>query len=270
MNFFESVFADQDRQRRERSVDGIAIAKVTGRMADGTYELRYLSMGGTAPSAPARMMMPNAGNKRGMYWMPEPGDEVVVAFEGGDSNAPIILGALFNAELATPDQAKPSNDNDVRTMVSRSGHEVTFDDLPSAGKVMVKTHGGRSLTLDDTPPGKIKLETPTGISIELDDATGTLRLTAPTAIVLDAAALQLSVGGVSVAPGAAPGSGTMSISLPAAVSIQSAAISLNATAITLTTTGTMPTCMVVIDGKPFGLHVHGPPGGPPTTPPVMP
>ena len=134
----------------------------------------------------------------------------------------------------------------------------------------MKTQGGRSLTLDDTPPGKITLETPTGISIELDDATGTLTLTAPTAIVLDAAALQLSVGGVSVAPGAAPGSGTMSISLPAAVSIQSAAISLNATAITLTTTGTMPTCMVVIDGKPFGLHVHGPPGGPPTTPPVMP
>ena len=65
MSFFDSVFADQDRERRERSVHGIAIAKVAGRMADGTYELRYLGMGGDAPSAPARMMMPNAGSKRG-------------------------------------------------------------------------------------------------------------------------------------------------------------------------------------------------------------
>jgi phage baseplate assembly protein gpV len=274
MDFFDSVFADQDRQRRERSVHGIAVAKVTGRMGDGTYELRYLGMGGDTPSAPARMMMPNAGNKRGMYWMPEAGDEVVVGFEGGDPNAPIILGALFNAESPTPDQAKPSDENNVRTLVSRSGHEVTLDDSPSAGKVTVKTKDGRTLTLDDTPPGKVTLETPSGISIKLDDASGTLTLKAPLAIVLESASLALSVGGLSIAPGAGPPvPGTMSIALPAAVSITSAAITMNAAAITLTTTGTMPTSTVVIDGKPFGLHVHGPPPPatlPPPTPPVLP
>jgi uncharacterized protein involved in type VI secretion and phage assembly len=270
MDFFDSVFADQDRQRRERSVHGIAIAKVTGRMGDGTYTVQFMGMGGDAPSAPARMMMPNAGNKRGMYWMPEVGDEVVVAFESGDSNAPIILGALFNSESPTPDQAKPSDQNNVRTIVSRSGHEITLDDSPSAGKVIVKTKGGRALTLDDTPPGKVTMETPNGISIALDDTTGTLTLKAPTAIVLESASLTLKVGGMSVQPGAAPGSGTMTIAVPTSVSIQSAAISMTAMAIALNTTGTMPTCAVIIDGKPFGLHVHGPPGGPPATPPVMP
>ena len=243
MSFFDEVFADRDRQRRDRSVQGIAIGKVTGRMGDGTYELRYLSMGGDAPSAPARMMMPNAGNQRGMYWMPEVGDEVVVAFEGGDSNAPIILGALFNSESPAPDQAKPSNENNVRTIVSRSGHEITLDDSPSAGKVTIRTKQGRSLTLDDTPPGKLKFETPIGISIEMDDATGTLTLRAPIAIVLESPS----------------------------VSVRSAAISLQAAAITLTTTGAMPTCAVIIDGKPFGLHVHGLPlPAPPLTPPVQP
>ncbi|HEX3864902.1 MAG TPA: phage baseplate assembly protein V [Stellaceae bacterium] len=271
MDFFDSVFADQDRQRRDQPIQGILIAKVTGRMGDGTYELQYLSMGGNAPSAPARMMMPSAGSKRGMYWMPEPGDEVVVAFESGDSNAPIILGALFNNASPTPDQAKPSNENNVRTIVSRSGHEVTLDDTPAAGKVTVKSKQGRLLELDDTPPGKVTLSTPKGISITLDDATGTLTLEAPTAIVLQTASLELNVGGMSVAPGAMPGTGTMTIAVPAAVSIQSAAISLQGAAITLTTTGTMPTCTVIIDGKPFGLHVHGPPPpAPPVTPPVQP
>jgi len=271
MDFFDSVFADQDRQRRDRSVQGISIAIVTGRMGDGTYSLQFLGMGGDAPSAPARMMMPNAGSKRGMYWMPEIGDEVVVAFESGDSNSPIVLGALYNGQSPVPDQAKPSDENNIRTLVSRTGHEVTFDDSPSAGKVAVKTKTGLCLLLDDTPPGKITIDTPKGISIEMDEATGTLTLKAPASIVLESASLTLSVGGMSVAPGAAPGTGTFDISVPAAVSIKSAAISMNAAAITLTTTGTMPTCAVVIDGKPFGLHVHGLPlPSPPATPPVQP
>src|SRR5689334_9336724 len=71
MDFFDSVFADQNRERRDRTMQGVAVAHVTGRMEDGTYELRYLGMGGNAPSAPARMMMPNAGASRGMHWMPE-------------------------------------------------------------------------------------------------------------------------------------------------------------------------------------------------------
>jgi len=272
MSFFDEVFAERERQRRERPVPGIAIARVTGRMGDGTYELSYLSMGSNAPSAPARMMMPSAGNKRGVYWMPEVGDEVVVAFEGGDSNAPVVLGALFNAQSPTPDQAKPSNDNNVRTIVSRSGHEITLDDSPAAGKVTIRSKDGRQLILDDTLPGKVTLETPHGVSVVLDDTTGTLTLKAPTAIVLESAALQLSVGGMTVAPSASAGAGTgtMSISVPAAVSIQSAAISLQAAAISLTTTGAMPGA-VIIDGKPFGLHVHGAPlPAPPVTPPVQP
>jgi uncharacterized protein involved in type VI secretion and phage assembly len=253
MDFFDSVFADQDRERRERSIHGISIATVTGRMGDGTYSLQFLGMGGNAPSAPARMMMPNAGNKRGMYWMPEVGDEVVVAFEGGDSNAPIVLGALFNSQSPTPDQAKPSNDNNIRTIVSRSGHEITLDDSPSAGKVTVRTNGGRTLTLDDTPPGKVSMVTPAGISIELDDATGTLTLKAPTAIVLETAALALNVGGLTVLPGANPGTGIVDITVPTALTVQAAAIAMNAAAIALTTTGTKATSAMVLDGTPLEI-----------------
>ena len=206
-----------------------------------------------------------------MYWMPEVGDEVVVAFESGDPNTPIILGALYNNDSPTPEQARPSNDNHVRTLVSRSGHEVTLDDTPAAGKVTVRTKDGRTLVLDDTPPGRATLETPGGLALTLDDATGTLTLRAPTAIVLQSASLQLAVGGMSVAPGASAGTGMLTIDVPGAVSVRSAMISLQGAAVMLTTTGTMPTSMVVIDGKPFGLHMHGPPPpGVPTTVGVFP
>src|SRR5215469_6507334 len=174
MGFFDSVFSDQDRQRREQTLQGIHIGKVSGRMDDGTFSLQFLGMGGSAPSAPARQMMPGAGNKRGMYMMPEVGDEVVVAFEGGDSNSPIVLGGLFNNQSPSPDQANPSNDNNVRTIVSRSGHEITMDDSAGAGKVTLKSSSGRVLTLDDSGAGKVTLGTPAGLSIELDDGGGTL------------------------------------------------------------------------------------------------
>jgi phage baseplate assembly protein gpV len=251
MNFVDAAFQSQNTQRREQPVHGIAIAIVTGRMGDGTYELRYLSMGANAPSAPARMMMPSAGSKRGVYWMPEAGDEVVVAFEGSDSNSPIILGALYNSNSAPPDQAKPSNDNNVRTIVSRSGHEITLDDSAGAGKVTLKTNGGRTVTLDDTPPGKISMSTPSGVSIELDDATGTLTLKAPLGIVLETAALSLNVGGLAAAPGAVPGTGMMNLTLPAALMVQSAAITMNASTIVLTTTGSKLTSTIVLDGTPL-------------------
>src|SRR5262245_6538242 len=132
MEFVDSVFADQNEKRRDRPLHGIVTAKVSGRMADGTYELAYLSMGGDAPSAPARVMMPMTGPRRGAYFMPEVGDEVVVGFDAGDTNMPVILGAVWNNEAPFPDQAKPSSDNNVRTIVSRSGHELTFDDTSGA------------------------------------------------------------------------------------------------------------------------------------------
>jgi hypothetical protein len=112
-----------------------------------------------------------------------------------------------------------------------------------SGKVTVKTKGGRSLTLDDTPPGKVSLETPLGISIVLDDALGTLTLKAPISIILETAALQLNVGGLTVLPGAAPGTGSVVAMVPTSVVIQSETITL--------TSAPKPNGAVIINGIPM-------------------
>src|SRR4051794_12552542 len=117
-------------QAREQLVHGLVTAKVRSIEDDGSYLLDYLSMSSDEPSAPARVMMPMAGANRGTYFLPQPGDEVVVAFELGNTNLPIILGAVWNNESPVPSQARPSPDNHVRTIVSRSGHELTLDDTP--------------------------------------------------------------------------------------------------------------------------------------------
>ena len=271
---FETLLDERYANRREPTVPGVLTAKVTGRMEDGTFELQYLSMGDNTPSAPARVMAPTAGAQRGSWTMPEIGDEVVVAFDAGDTNNPIILGAVWNDESPPPDQAEPSEDNHIRTFVSRAGHEITFDDRPAGGKVKIRTERGHEVLLDDTPPGKITISSATGNVIELDDATQTLTLRSRLAIALESTAITFGSGGVVLGPlsPSSPLSATPTptiIESPLSIKLKSPLISLEATTIELKTTGSAATSMVTIDGKPFGTHTHGIPPGP-ITPPVTP
>lgn len=245
MSFLDSLMAAEREQARERRVFGIVSAIVRRILDDGTYEVSYLSMASDEPSSPARVMMPMCGRGRGTYFMPEVGDEVIVAFESGDLNQPVILGAVWNERDQPPTQATPSTDNHVRTIVSRSGHELTFDDSPGREKITLKTKGGRALVLDDTPPGKVSVSTPMGNSLELEDGTGTLKLSAAIKIEFSAPSLSFSTT-------------QLSITAPAGVQV--------------TTTGVVTASTFVIDGVPFGLHVHRPPVVLPTasTGPVSP
>lgn len=44
-----------------------------------------------------RMAVPHAGGTRGFMFMPEVGDEVLVTFEHGDAERPIVVGCLWNS-----------------------------------------------------------------------------------------------------------------------------------------------------------------------------
>ncbi|MBX2796110.1 MAG: hypothetical protein KTR31_00535 [Myxococcales bacterium] len=254
---FEVLLRERYAARQDPTVSGVVTAIVTGRMPDGTYELDYLSMGAGAPSAPARVMAPVAGARRGAYAMPEEGDEVVVAFDAGDPNNPIILGGVWNDPAPVPDQAEASDANHVRAFVSRSGHHITFDDRPAAGKVKVRTNRGHEVLLDDTLPGTVTITSAAGVTIELDDATQSLTLRAAAEVRVESAAITLAAGTVQTAPAppdlapAAPPLPTR-LSHPVQVAIESPTIALRAAAIELTTTGNPATSMVVIDGTPFG------------------
>src|SRR5262245_60407294 len=139
MGFVHSMNQEEDRRAAAPLVCGLVVAKVSRRLDDGTYELVYDSIGSGEKSAPARVVMPMAGNGRGAYFMPEPEDEVIVGFEQGDPNLPIVLGAVWN-ESQTPAGAVRASEsgNDVRGIVSRSGHQLVFDDAAGREKVTLR------------------------------------------------------------------------------------------------------------------------------------
>ena len=50
----------------------------------------------------ARLLTPFAGNGRGIAFLPEIGDEVVVGFEEGDPERPYVVGAVWNGKDVCP------------------------------------------------------------------------------------------------------------------------------------------------------------------------
>ncbi|MBK9036705.1 MAG: hypothetical protein IPL61_36555 [Myxococcales bacterium] len=85
----------------------------------------------------ATVVSPGAGKDRGWFTLPEVDDEVLCMFEHGDISRPVILGALWNGK----DKPADKNDgaNERRTIVSKTGSKLTFDDKE---KELTITDGG--------------------------------------------------------------------------------------------------------------------------------
>lgn len=167
---FDEVFSRMtefaERWQRQQPQLGLAFAEVAS-VQDGEYTLTYLSGNHDAPSAPARVATFMAGGGRGAYFMPEVGDEVVVGFEMGNLNRPVILGALWSDVDAPPPNVDTASSNNIRQIRSRAGHEITLDDSPGGGKVQIKIAGdppaaGFEITIEAGPSPKINIKT-TGV-----------------------------------------------------------------------------------------------------------
>jgi len=87
-----------------------------------------------------------SGNSMGTLFVPEVGDQVLVAFHLGYLNQPFVIGSLWNSEKKPP--AKDEKNN-IRKIFSREGHELIFDDTSGKGKVTLKTKKGVMLEIDD-------------------------------------------------------------------------------------------------------------------------
>jgi uncharacterized protein involved in type VI secretion and phage assembly len=152
----------------------------------------------------ARLATLMAGNDRGTWFVPEPDDEVLVAFEAGDPRRPYVVGALWNGQDAAPETMQAGNP--IRSITSRSGIVITFDDTPGAVKLTLETPGGQTITCTDTPPA-IQVEDSTGNSVKLE-ASG-ISITAASKITLTAGTVEVSAGMVTVNAGMSTFSGVV-------------------------------------------------------------
>lgn len=110
--------------------------------------------GSPMESAWARVVAPGGGKSRGLYFLPEVDDEVVVAFESGDLARPLVIGGLWSSKDAPPRVGEVTGaDGQLRERViqSRTGHVIVLDDgaSPGAGKIVIRDGSGKyDITLD--------------------------------------------------------------------------------------------------------------------------
>lgn len=163
----------------------------------GRVRVRLPWLDGEIASIWARLVRPDAGPERGFFFIPEVGDEVVVSFLGGDARHPVVLGSLWNGQHDAPESLDPQA-NAIRSIVSRSGHRLAFDDSDGAGKLQVKTAAEQTVTLDDSSGAeKVELKDAAGNTVTMESSG--LTVTAPSGdITLDAPAGKIALSALRI------------------------------------------------------------------------
>jgi len=123
----------------------------------------------------ARTATPMAGPGRGMYFLPEVDDEVLVAFDHGDVRFPYVLGSLWNGKDAPPEE-NGDGKNNRRLIHSRSGHLIRLDDESGNEKIeIIDKTGSNSITIKSsdnsltiTCTGKLSIHATQGIEMTSD------------------------------------------------------------------------------------------------------
>lgn len=159
----------------------------------------------------ARVVQAGAGAGRGMLWLPEVGDEVLVGFEHGELDAPYVLGGLFNGVDRPPAlAAEPVDGNSgeiaARALVGRTGHRLELiESGTGANEVRLATgDGAQRLVLDAKGTavtlhgdGTVEISGVRGVTV--DAGTGVLEFKGGTVTVTATGSLELSGAAVKVA-----------------------------------------------------------------------
>lgn len=145
------------------------------------------TQGGDPPEGWAVVVTPYADADQGYQMLPEIGSTVVVGFLAGHLDHPYVVGAVWNGDAPSPEVLTDAND--LRLIQSRSGSRLEFDDTPGAVAVRVTTPGGHEVVMDDAGRS-VRVTASSGASIELTAAGG---------VVVDAAStVQVNAAMVTV------------------------------------------------------------------------
>jgi phage protein D len=136
------------------TIPGVApaiVTNVTDPAKLGRVQVKFPWLNDSYETFWARMCQFGAGPNSGAVYLPDVGDEVLVAFEQGHISHPFIIGGLHNGVDKPPVDDKLLDNGKVtkRLIVSRAGHRFTFFEGAQESGVQVQTAGGLVVNLDD-------------------------------------------------------------------------------------------------------------------------
>ena len=159
MNLYRTIAEGVQRELEAGSLSGVVVGLVSNNEdPDGMarVKLTFPWLTDTEESAWARVTSFMAGGERGGYFLPEVGDEVLVAFEHGDINRAYVIGSLWNG-VDKPPAANDDGKNNIRRIKSRSGHVITLDDTDGGEKIEIKDKTEKNSIIWDTAKNTITI-----------------------------------------------------------------------------------------------------------------
>lgn len=119
----------------------------------GRVKVRFPWMTDDQESDWVRVTAPAAGDRCGVFFMPEEHDQVLVAFSHSHIERSYVLGVLWSNASKPPDE-----DRAKRQLKSRSGHTITLDDTKDAEQISIIDKSGKNRIVLDAKNNTIAIE----------------------------------------------------------------------------------------------------------------
>ncbi|MDT7041462.1 phage baseplate assembly protein V [Candidatus Nitronereus thalassa] len=144
----------------------------------------------------ARLACPMAGAGRGTWWIPDVGDEVLVAFEGGNPGAPYVVGALWNGQDQPPESMDGEGNNDLKTLKTRSGVRLRINDKEGQESMELRTPAGQRIEIKDGSGGQVHIMDTNGNVIKLTSSG--IEISSSAKVKINASTLDVSAATVKL------------------------------------------------------------------------
>ncbi|WP_029135750.1 phage baseplate assembly protein V [Nakamurella lactea] len=150
---------------------GMVVGVVTdvGSKSDANLvvKVKFPTLGDGIESHFARVVALGAGSRRGMTFLPEINDEVLIGFENGDIRRPVVLGGLYNGKDLATEYGVANRQVDKRRITSRLGHFIELADgsAPADQAVNIILAGEKHLL--HLGKDAINVTAPAGVPISL-------------------------------------------------------------------------------------------------------
>ncbi len=124
----------------------------------GRVQVKFAWQDGNTPWI--RMTNPHSGSGKGMYFIPEIGEEVLVAFEAGNAEKPFVLGAMYNGNESS---SYATSGNDQKVIQTRSGTKIIMND--AKGSIFIEDPSGNTWLMDGK--GNISVNAPNDMNFTI-------------------------------------------------------------------------------------------------------
>lgn len=185
------LFDKEDKSQRQRAYDGSSIMPgiLIGTITNNFNPLFpdkvqvEIPIGGQQSKTLvwAKVMTPAAGSSWGLYYVPETGDKVIVAFVAGNMHKPFILGCAYKKSSSMISENR-SLLNNTKKLKTKAGGELSFENSLTGEMITIKTKKNNQVVIDDKND-TITIKTGKGNNlIKINGTTGAIEITSDNSI----------------------------------------------------------------------------------------